>query len=117
MAHYWLGKCHKFEFEHGKVIAIYSELLRESPEWSIVACELGLSYEEIGDTENAIKCFEHVLKLTKRNAVAYYHLGKMYQKNGNLIKAIETYRAGLKLYPKSELLTQCLDYVTSIDMP
>ena len=117
MSKYWLGKCYQNEFRHKKVIEIYSELKNDFPEWSVVSCELGLTYEEVGQVEKAVECFEHVLKLTKKNAVAYYHLGKLYQKSGDPIRALEVFRAGLKKHPKSDLLKESLEYLSSIQMP
>ena len=117
MAKFWLGKCYKYQFKHEKLIKIYSTLLEKSPEWSQVACDLGLTLEEVGRSEEAISMLERVIKLNKTNAIAFYHLGSLYQKNGNLMKAIDSYRQGLKVYPNSDLLKQSLEYVTGIDMP
>lgn len=104
MARFWLGQCFKRQFKDEQLVALYSKLLEEFPAWSAVAFDLALAYEGIGKVTEATTCFEKLIDVNRTNSVAFYHLGNLYLKTGQIQKAIQTYQEGLAISPASDLL-------------
>ncbi|MGP1457840.1 MAG: tetratricopeptide repeat protein [Treponema sp.] len=58
---------------------------------------LGTIYTEEGNFDEAEKEFENILQKNKNSADAYYGLGVIYEKQGNLVKARSLWRKALKI--------------------
>ena len=110
MAAYFLGRCYFNELKHEGIIEVYSKLIKKYPEWTLVGSHLGLAYEATGNLDQATQCLESVVKRTKSNLIAYYHLANLYFKKRELQRAIETARKGLSINPESKELKKLLEY-------
>ena len=70
--------------------------LTTEPDDPFILYALATEYNSLDDAENA---FFYYKKLTEEHPMyvgTYYHLGKLYQKHGELEKAIETYQTGMQ---------------------
>jgi protein O-mannosyl-transferase len=68
-----------------------------------ILCLFLLTWRQVGYWRNSITLFDHVLKVTDRNAVAYNNRGTAYGSLGNYRQAIEDYNKATELNPKYEL--------------
>lgn len=69
----------------------------DSPEQkSSISYNLGFTYRQMGNYDEAIPCFEEVIEQNPDDVLAYNHLGAVYALKGNHEKAIENYLGGLK---------------------
>lgn len=72
-----------------------SEFLKENPEDSFVLHALGLEYVKLGDDARAKSFFLKVLQNDPGYVGTYYHLGKLYEREGIIDEALKTYKAGI----------------------
>lgn len=71
------------------------EFLQTDPNDPFIIYALATEYNAINDAE---KAFSYYLQLVDQHpdyVGAYYHLGKLYEKNENKEKAIDTYQKGM----------------------
>ena len=71
------------------------EFLDNDPNDSFILYALATEYNSLNDTE---KAFHYYLKLVDEHADyvgTYYHLGKLYEKEGEKDKAIDIYQRGM----------------------
>ena len=61
-----------------------------------ISYNLGFTYRQMGNLNDAIKCFEEVVEENPSDVLANNHLGAIYALQGNHAKAIEAYNRGLK---------------------
>ena len=61
-----------------------------------ISYNLGFTYRQMGNYDEAIKCFEEVVEDNPSDVLANNHLGAIYAFKGNHTKAIEAYNRGLK---------------------
>lgn len=59
-------------------------------------------YYQQQDYENAIKCYEEVLKANRISSAVYFNLGNAYYKTGNVSKSILNYERAHKIAPDDE---------------
>ena len=69
-----------------------------------ISYNLGFTYRQMGNYDDAINCFEEVVEETPSDVLANNHLGAIYALQGNQIKAIEAYNRGLKFDPNHPIL-------------
>jgi len=69
---------------------------------------IGLSYQMIGDTINAISAFENALKMDANDSTCLYELGLLYYYNLNFHKAREYLNHYLSSYSEDEYLRSLL---------
>jgi tetratricopeptide (TPR) repeat protein len=76
-------------------ISYLNDLLKETPKDSFVLFALAKEYEKVGNLEQA-QVFYETLKINQPDYIGLYlHLGKLYQKMGLHIIAIEVFKEGL----------------------
>lgn len=71
------------------------EFLESEPNDSFILYALATEYNLLNDTENA---FNYYIKLVNEHpdyVGTYYHLGKLYEKQGEKDKAIDIYQKGM----------------------
>ena len=61
-----------------------------------ISYNLGFTYRQMGNYDDAINCFEEVVEENPSDVLANNHLGAIYALKGKHIKAIEAYQRGLK---------------------
>jgi len=71
------------------------EFLKKTPNDSFLKHALALEYIKLGDDEAAQKLFEEVLAFEPGYVGSYYHLAKLFERNGNNEKAVEWYQKGM----------------------
>lgn len=65
---------------------------------------LGFTYRQMGNNEEAIHCFENVIEQNPKDVLAYNHLGAIHALQGDQNKAIEAYQRGLQFDPNHPIL-------------
>ncbi|RZJ65466.1 MAG: tetratricopeptide repeat protein [Flavobacterium sp.] len=73
------------------------EFLKNEPNDSFILYALATEYNSLNDTENA---FTYYLKLINEHpnyVGTYYHLGKLYEKQGNKEEGISIYKKGMEV--------------------
>lgn len=69
-----------------------------------ISYNLGFTYRQMGNLDDAIDCFEEVVGETPSDVLANNHLGAIYALKDNHTKAIEAYQRGLKFDPNHPIL-------------
>ena len=72
------------------------EFLKENPADSFVQHALALEYIKAGDDAEAQKLFENILQREPGYVGSYYHLAKLFERNGNIDSAIRWYERGME---------------------
>lgn len=71
------------------------EFLQQNPADSFVQHALALEYIKAGDDAAAQKLFEDILNREPGYVGSYYHLAKLFERNGNTEDAIKWYEKGM----------------------
>ena len=71
------------------------EFLEQNPADSFVQHALALEYMKAGDDAAAQKLFEDILQREPAYVGSYYHLAKLFERNGNNEAAIKWYEKGM----------------------
>lgn len=71
------------------------EFLRANPTDNFLQHALALEYIKISDDESARSLFEEILNRDPQYVGSYYHLAKLYERNGNTSEAIAWYEKGM----------------------
>ena len=71
------------------------EFLRTDPADSFVQHALALEYIKLGNDVEAQKLFEAILERDQGYIGSYYHLAKLFERNGNTDAAIKAYERGM----------------------
>ena len=72
------------------------EFLEKDPADSFVQHALALEYVKTGDDPAAQKLFEDILQRDPSYVGSYYHLAKLFERNGNNEAAIKWYEKGME---------------------
>lgn len=72
------------------------EFLQQNPADSFVQHALALEYIKLGDDVKARELFETLLLRDSGYVGSYYHLGKLYERNGDEANAIRVYEKGME---------------------
>jgi tetratricopeptide (TPR) repeat protein len=67
---------------------------------SAALANLGLSYLQLGDSDQAQQSYEEAVHLDPHNAVAFIGLGVLAQRKGNLAEAVSRYSDAMKIQPR-----------------
>ena len=73
------------------------ELLTSSKDDSFLQHALALEYIKIGNDPEAKKLFTALLEREPGYVGSYYHLGKLYERNGNIDEAMNVYEKGMSV--------------------
>jgi tetratricopeptide (TPR) repeat protein len=82
-------------------IAAYS---KAEPPTAVIWNKMGIAYQMMFDTKDAIRCYTASLKLEPRSAQVLNNLATVYDSQKLYSQAEKTYRKALKLDPKSALI-------------
>ena len=92
-AHFYslLGDIRHKQNNYGQAISYYSKALKYNDQFYKFYSARGLSKQALGELESAIYDYEDSLKLLP-SSLAYNGLGNIYEKTGELSKAVDNYR-------------------------
>ncbi len=65
---------------------------------------LGFTYRQMGNNDDALRCFENVIAENPKDVLSYNHLGAIHALQGDQQKAIEAYQRGLQFDPNHPIL-------------
>jgi Tfp pilus assembly protein PilF len=77
------------------------EFLEQNPHDSFVQHALALEYIKAGDDPAAQNLFEDILQREPGYVGSYYHLAKLFERNGNAEAAIKWYEKGMEQAKKA----------------
>ncbi len=69
----------------------------ENPQDTFVLFALAKEKESLGEDAEAIQLFEKLIVMDENYVGAYYHLGKLWEKNEEIKKALNIYEAGIQV--------------------
>ncbi|HKP32017.1 MAG TPA: tetratricopeptide repeat protein [Chitinophagaceae bacterium] len=79
----------------GDRIEKLKEFLRENPNDSFVLHALALEYVKLGNDAQAKELFIQILDRDPGYIGSYYHLGKLYEREGAIDEALKVYKTGI----------------------
>ena len=82
-------------------IETLKEFLRQDPTDSFLKHALALEYIKAGDDSTARKLFEEILRREPGYIGSYYHLAKLFERNGDAAMAINWYERGMEQAKKA----------------
>lgn len=65
----------------------------------MVLVKLGIDYQQIGEYDRAIECYQEALKMNPSLSVCWTNMGKAYREKGERQKAIDCFRKALEINP------------------
>ena len=77
-AYYNKGNCYFDNQRYLEAIECYKKALGLKPAYTDVYIDLGLSYEYLGQKQNALESYERSIKINPKFADGYFYIGKMY---------------------------------------
>jgi len=77
------------------------EYLAATPDDSFLQHALALEYIKMGDDAAAEKLFRNVLEKDPGYTGTYYHLGKLLEREGDVVSAIDFYKKGMEKTKKA----------------
>ncbi len=96
-------------------IQMLLDMHQESPEDTFVLFALGKEHQSQKDWKQALHFYQLLIQTDEEYVGVYYHLGKLYEAQSQLEKAINTYKKGIEiatkvgdLHAKSELAGACM---------
>lgn len=72
-------------------------MLKDNPDDSFLLYAIAQEYIKEDNNGEALKFFDNLLKNNPNYTGAYYHLGKLHERLGDLPTAIDTYKKGLEV--------------------
>ena len=101
----------------------YNESLKLSPVSNEIWLDLGISYNNLGRYNDAIKCFERIVRTDLRNPEVYFNWALSLDHLEDFLKAIELYERVIKIKPgharawlnKGTILAKLEQYAKAID--
>ena len=101
--HYLMGSIYNELNENKKALSAYKRAYDLDPEEQDFVFSLAESYVNIKKVDKALKLLSDFLKDNTRNALVYYRLAGLYFLHNQESIALEMFRHGLKLNPKTFL--------------
>lgn len=71
------------------------DFLKNSPNDPFLKYALAKEYEKLGRLNDAVKEYEALVEFDPKYIGTYYHLGKAYEQQNDLSKALEIYKKGM----------------------
>jgi Tfp pilus assembly protein PilF len=82
-------------------IETLNEFLKQDPTDSFLKHALALEYIKAGDDSTAQKLFEEILQREPGYIGSYYHLAKLFERNGDTATAVKWYEQGMEQAKKA----------------
>ena len=76
--------------------------IENTPDNDVAYLDLGLSYQNRGELQQAEQCFKKALELNPKNEEAYLKLAMLYKDQSELQQAEQCFKKALELNPKNE---------------
>lgn len=78
-------------------LKMIEDMLGKNPTDTFLNYAAALECKKFGKVARAQKLLEHIIVLDEKYLAVYYQLGKIYEENGEIKKAIETYKKGINI--------------------
>jgi len=76
---------------------LIEEMLRKDPSDVFLSYAAALEYIKRGNIDRGIQTLELILQRNPSYLAAYYQLGKLYEENNEIKKAVNTYKKGKEI--------------------
>ena len=83
----------------GQAAEAYRKAVEAAPEWVEARINLGTTFYQLGQMENALEQFDKAVQLEPKNALAEFNLGCVFQQLGDLKGAIQHLAFSVELMP------------------
>jgi tetratricopeptide (TPR) repeat protein len=83
---------------------LLKEMLQKDPEDNFLNYALALEYSRQSEVTKAIRIIETILDKDENYLAAYYQLGRMYEQEAMVDKAIDIYKKGIDIAKKTNNL-------------
>lgn len=100
--HYWIGYCHYRLGDYAQSVAYLEKAVAARPTLEALGL-LAKSYEVLGENTKAIEVYQRALKVQPSSVEAYYNLGVLYHRIGELEQASRYLQQALALRPPGAL--------------
>lgn len=109
-AHTYLGWVYSFLKLYDEAMVECQQAIRVDPDFGNPYNDIGAYLIELGRPDEAIPWFERALTAARYDARCYphYNLGRVYEKKGEWLRAIEHYRRALAEMPSYDLARTAL---------
>lgn len=85
-----------------KKIKKLAQFIRENPSDSFSKFALALEFLKRDQLKKALVLFENIRETEPEYDGVYYHLGKLYERQGRLQQAADTYKEGIQVAANNE---------------
>ena len=97
-----IGDCLEKRGKYAEAIRVYRQALKADPKLTALYYKTARAIHESGSARGALAWYERAAREEPRNAMAYYYLGYLYKDRGQKDRAVQAFRAYLKLKPDAE---------------
>ena len=85
--------------EYGDLVALYTATLKKNPSCWMAHYNLGIVFNEAGETNQAMEQYRKAIELRPGYAEAHYNLGRLLVEQGRLNEAITHYERAVEINP------------------
>ena len=97
-----VGDCLRKLGKNAEAIREYRQALKADPRLKSLYYRIGRSIHEVRGGREALAWYERAAREEPQNAMTFYYLGYLYKERGQRQKAVQAFRAFLKLKPDAE---------------
>jgi tetratricopeptide (TPR) repeat protein len=110
-AHTFLGWTYSFQHRYDDAIAECERAIKVDPDFGNPYNDIGAYLIEKGRFKEAIPWFEKAIKAKRYDSYCYphYNLGRVYEKEGDWVSALQSFEQAVKLNPDYTLAIKALN--------
>ncbi|HYQ80304.1 MAG TPA: tetratricopeptide repeat protein, partial [Anaeromyxobacteraceae bacterium] len=97
-----MGDCLRKLGKNAEAIRLYREALKADPRQKALYYKIGRAIHDGRGGREALPWYERAAREEPQNAMTFYYLGYLYKERGQRQKAVQAFRAYLKLKPDAE---------------
>ena len=84
-----------------KALDSLKALASQQPTWAEIPYDMGVAYEIVGDLTSARKYYLKATQVDSSLGQAWLNLGALAERDGDYVRALQNYQAGLKVAPEN----------------